>query len=78
MGPSAVGEDIEGAAALAGRCDEAIVFAGFASGAEGEGHDRADMRLPGKQDELIEAVLAANPNAIVVLNSGSPVEMPLV
>ena len=34
------------------------------------------MNLPRKQDELIERVLEANPNTIVVLNTGSPVTMP--
>jgi beta-glucosidase len=41
-----------------------------------EGFDRADMRLVGQQDELIARVAAANPNTVVVLNVGSPVEMP--
>jgi beta-glucosidase len=36
------------------------------------------MKLPGQQDELIRQVVAANPNTIVVLNVGSPVEMPWV
>ena len=34
------------------------------------------MKLPGRQDQLIEQVAAVNPNIIVVLNSGSPLEMP--
>ncbi len=52
----------------------AIVFAGT-MGQEGEGNDRPSMELPGDQDSLIEAVAAANKNTIVVLNSGTPVEM---
>jgi beta-glucosidase len=36
------------------------------------------MALPGNQDELIEAVVQANPNTIVVLNCGAPVEMPWI
>jgi beta-glucosidase len=43
---------------------------------ESEGFDRRDLRLPGRQDELVAAVAAANPNTIVVVNTGSPVEMP--
>jgi beta-glucosidase len=43
---------------------------------ESEGHDRDSLALPGKQDALVEAVIAANPNTIVVVNAGSPVEMP--
>ncbi len=56
--------------------DVAIIFAGMPTGFESEGHDRPHMRLPGAQDELIREVAAANPNTIVVLNVGSPVEMP--
>lgn len=54
--------------------DVAIVFAGT-MGQEGEGNDRPSMALPGDQDSLIEAVAAANKKTIVVLNSGTPVEM---
>jgi beta-glucosidase len=43
---------------------------------ESEGFDRKDLRLPGRQDELVHAVAAANPNTVVVVNSGSPVELP--
>ena len=34
------------------------------------------MALPGEQDDLVAAVAAANPNTVVVLNTGSPVTMP--
>lgn len=43
-----------------------------------EGHDRPDMKLPYAQDQLIEEVLKANPNTIVIMISGSPVEMPWI
>ena len=36
------------------------------------------MKLPGRQDELIQAIVKVNPNTIVVLNCGSPVEMPWI
>lgn len=64
------------AAKLASEADVAVVFAGMPEGFESEGSDRPDMRLPGAQDRLIEAVVKANPRTIVVLNVGSPVEMP--
>jgi beta-glucosidase len=67
---------IERAAALAGRSDVALVFAGMSSEWESEGFDRADMRLPGAQDRLIDRVSEANPNTVVVLNAGSAVDMP--
>ncbi|MBN2392925.1 MAG: glycoside hydrolase family 3 C-terminal domain-containing protein [Anaerolineae bacterium] len=66
----------ERAVALARQSDVAVIFAGMPTGFESEGHDRPHMRLPGAQDDLIRAVAAANPNTVVVLNAGSPVEMP--
>jgi beta-glucosidase len=38
--------------------------------------DRPSLNLPSAQDELIEAVAAANPNTVVVINAGAPVAMP--
>ena len=66
------------AAALAARSDVALVFAGLPEGHESEGHDRRDMSLPGPQAELIRAVVQANPRTVVILNAGSPVEMPWI
>ena len=48
----------------------------FASYSEGEGSDLTSISLPNNQDAMIEAVAAANPNTIVVLNTGGPVLMP--
>ena len=61
------------AAMLARRCDVAIVFG---IRLEGEGFDNPDLSLPWGQDAVIEAVAAANPNTIVVLETGNPVAMP--
>jgi len=58
---------------IARRSDLAIVFG---IRLEGEGFDNADLRLPWGQDAVIEAVTAANPNTIVVLETGNPVTMP--
>ena len=66
------------AVALAGRCDVAVVFAGYPEAFEREGTDRPSMGLMGKQDELIAAVAQANPRTVVVLNVGAPVSMPWV
>jgi beta-glucosidase len=63
----------EAAAAAARNADVAIVFAYQPSG---EGDDVPNMALPFGQDQLIEAVAAANPNTIVVLETGNPVRMP--
>ncbi|WP_394434437.1 beta-glucosidase [Streptomyces sp. SGAir0957] len=54
----------------------AVVVVATTERVESEGFDRADLRLPGRQDDLVRAVAAANPNTVVVVNSGSPVELP--
>jgi len=54
----------------------AIVVVGTNAQVESEGFDRSDLDLPGRQDELVRAVVAANPRTIVVVNSGSPVLLP--
>ena len=59
-------------------CKAAVVFAGLPDAYESEGYDRTHMRLPECQNRLIEAVAAANPNTVVVLHNGSPVEMPWI
>ena len=56
----------------------AVIFAGLPDDYESEGYDRTFMFLPPCQNELIEAVAAVNPNTVVVLYNGSPVEMPWV
>ncbi|MEU7891648.1 glycoside hydrolase family 3 C-terminal domain-containing protein [Nonomuraea sp. NPDC049152] len=72
------GEDalIAEAVEVARSCEVAVVVASTTLEVESEGFDRKDLRLPGRQDELIAAVAAANPRTIVVVNAGSPVEMP--
>ncbi|MEV6111560.1 glycoside hydrolase family 3 C-terminal domain-containing protein [Streptomyces sp. NPDC052109] len=56
--------------------DTAVVMVATTDRVESEGFDRTDLRLPGRQDDLVRAVAAANPNTVVVVNSGSPVELP--
>lgn len=64
------------AVAAAKSAKVAVVFAGLPDVYESEGYDRVHMRLPDCQNELISAVAEANPNIVVVLHNGSPVEMP--
>ncbi|MGW2339937.1 beta-glucosidase [Streptomyces sp. NPDC001661] len=64
------------AVAAARDAEVAVVVVATTDRVESEGFDRADLRLPGRQDDLVRAVAAANPNTVVVVNSGSPVEMP--
>ncbi|KAH8813203.1 glycoside hydrolase superfamily [Xylogone sp. PMI_703] len=63
---------------IARESDVAVVIVGLDAEWESEGYDRQTMDLPvdGSQDRLVEAVLQANPNTIVVNQSGSPVTMP--
>lgn len=67
---------IDQAVANAKAAELAIVVVGTNSKVESEGFDRKSLKLPGAQDALVEAVIAANPNTIVVVNAGSPVELP--
>lgn len=67
------GQYIKDAAELAARSEVAVVFA---TQWMTEGLDVPDLSLPRGQDALIEAVAAANPNTIVVLETGGPVKMP--
>ena len=53
----------------------AIIFAGSNRDYETEASDRADLELPFGQDELIEKVLAVNPNTIVVMIAGAPFDI---
>ncbi|CAM5296482.1 Glycosyl hydrolase OS=Streptomyces alboniger OX=132473 GN=CP975_10745 PE=3 SV=1 [Streptomyces alboniger] len=69
-------ELIAEAVAAARAADTAVVVVATTERVESEGFDRKDLRLPGRQDELVHAVAAANPRTVVVVNSGSPVEMP--
>ena len=66
---------IERAAEAARAADAAIVMVGTNDEWETEGFDRTDLNLPGQQDELVERVVAANPNTTVIVNAGAPVAM---
>ena len=74
--PPLADDPIQAAVDLAAKADVAIVVAGLTPEWESEGFDRPDMMLVGQQNELIARVAAINPNTIVLLNAGSPVEMP--
>ena len=54
----------------------AVVFAGLPDNFESEGYDRTHMKMPNCQNALIDAVCEVQPNTVVVLHNGSPVEMP--
>ena len=62
----------------ASKAGKAVIVAGLPDSFESEGYDRTHMRMPRCQVELIQRVAAVNPNTIVVLYNGSPVEMPWI
>lgn len=64
------------AIAAAAAADAAVVVVGLDADWETESHDRPIFGLPGRQDELVRNVLAVNPNTVVVLNAGGPVDLP--
>ncbi|KAI4854348.1 hypothetical protein E4T44_00234 [Aureobasidium sp. EXF-8845] len=67
---------IKEAADLARSVDQVVIFTGLSGEWESEGQDRPHMNLPPGNDDLIFAVLEANPNTVVVVQSGTPVAMP--
>jgi beta-glucosidase len=66
--PAAIGR----AAELARRSDVAVLFLGTNLQVEAEGRDRRDLNLPGAQQQLMEAVFAANPHTVLVLMNAGP------
>ncbi|MFB7883527.1 glycoside hydrolase family 3 C-terminal domain-containing protein [Microbacterium sp. NPDC056057] len=64
------------AVAAASVAEVAVLFLGLPARLESEGYDRDDIDLPAAQLELVDAVLAANPNTVVVLSNGGVVALP--
>ncbi|HEY5890640.1 MAG TPA: glycoside hydrolase family 3 C-terminal domain-containing protein [Acidimicrobiia bacterium] len=58
------------------KADAVVVVVGTNDDWESEGYDRTSLNLPGDQDELVRRICAANPNTAVVLNAGSPLDLP--
>lgn len=77
LGPRRDADELIAEAVAAARAaDTAVVVVATTERVESEGFDRRDLALPGRQDDLVRAVAAANPNTVVVVNAGSPVELP--
>ena len=72
----AEGEPIAEALALAGKYDIVLLYLGLTDLAESEGGDRAHMRLPDDQLELVNALMKTGKKIVIVLSGGSPVELP--
>ncbi|CRK16043.1 hypothetical protein BN1723_002221 [Verticillium longisporum] len=69
---------LQEAVALARSVDQVVVCAGLSGEWECEGQDRSHMALPPGTDDLIAAVVQANPNTAVIIQSGTPVAMPWI
>lgn len=69
---------LEEAVKAAKEAEVAVIFAGLPDSFESEGYDRAHMRMPDSQNTLIHEVAKVQPNTVVVLHNGSPVEMPWI
>nr|RBR01809.1 hypothetical protein FVER53263_20773 [Fusarium verticillioides] len=69
-------EGIRRAVAVAKKCKHTFVVVGLNADFEKEGKDRDSMSLPPHVDDLISAVIEAQPNAVVVTQAGNPIEMP--
>ncbi|HUH07474.1 MAG TPA: glycoside hydrolase family 3 C-terminal domain-containing protein [Egibacteraceae bacterium] len=76
--PPMAGEEteLERAEQLARDADVAVVVVGTTEEVESEGFDRDTLALPGRQDELVRRVAAANPRTVVIVNAGAPVLLP--
>jgi beta-glucosidase len=72
--PSALAPGITAAVKAAKTARTAVVV--VSDDTESEATDRPSLNLPSAQNELIEAVAAANPHTVVVINAGAPVAMP--
>ncbi|WP_158839387.1 glycoside hydrolase family 3 C-terminal domain-containing protein [Saccharothrix deserti] len=71
--PAAADPELQRAVDAARAADVAVVVVGDDST---EGADRPSIDLPGNQDELVAAITTANPDTVVVLETGGPVTMP--
>jgi beta-glucosidase len=66
---------LEEAVSLAKEADEVMIIGGLNHDYDSEGYDRHTMKLPYGQDALIQEILKANKNAVIIIIAGSPVEM---
>ena len=71
-------EKLEEAVALAKKADTVLLCLGLDELRESEGLDRADMKLAENQQQLLAAVASVNPNVVVLLSAGAPIETPWV
>ena len=68
-------ECIDDAVAIAKECEIAIIVCGDNTFTSSEGHDRADLKLAGKQRQLIERVAETGTPVVLVLENGRCVDL---
>jgi beta-glucosidase len=66
------GQDISAAVAKAKAADVVVLGLGERQGISGEGFDRSELRLPGQQEQLLEAVVQTGKPVVLVLENGRP------
>lgn len=64
------------ACALAAQADVAVLMVGLPEGIEAEGRDRKNIHMPEHHIRLVEEVSKVQPNTVVVISGGSPIDMP--
>lgn len=69
---------IKEAAAKASQFEQVVLVTGYNKDFECEGMDMKNMDLPPYQAELVDAILDANPNTVVVIESGTAVNLPFL
>jgi beta-glucosidase len=69
---------LDEAKSIAQQSDVAILFVGLPDEYESEGYDRTHLNIPESHQQLIQAVSSVQPNVIVVLSNGAPIEMPWI
>jgi beta-glucosidase len=67
---------VQEACTAAKNAEVALVFTGLPAAYESEGFDREHLSLPENHIVLINRIAEANPNVVVILSNGAPVEMP--
>ena len=71
-------EELQKAVEMAKKADVVILYVGTTTNVEAEGRDRTTLALPGNQEELVEAVMKANPKTVVVEMNAGPLAVPWI
>jgi beta-glucosidase len=69
-------EDLAAAVAAAGKADVVMLALGEDTGMSGEAASRSKLGLPGRQQELLEKVVATGKPVVLILFSGRPLTLP--